>query len=463
MKRTILITGVVFVVAFAALLIFLGLSRKNPGADYAKVDRGYFQISVEAMGELIAENSVDIIGPNVVGNRRFRAAPIKIIDMVPEGTEVKAGDFIAEMDRSSFLNAMRDEQEALREAITNYEAKVLDSAVVLSQLRDEIRNQEYIGSEALITLEQSIYEPPAIQRQAEIAVDRETRSFEQKKKQYALKRAQVRAELMTLKLKVNTQQRVVDDFSNILTAFTVKAPADGMVIYKRDRMGQKIKSGTNINPWDPVVATLPDLSSMLSKVFVSEIEINKISIGLPVEMTIDAFPDRYFEGSIYKIANIGEQLPNSDSKVFEVMVRMIDYDPELRPSMTTSNKIIVRTFRDVIYVPNESVHAGIDSIPYVYTRDGKKQIVVLGESNQDRIIIEEGLKAGTDIWLSLPENPEKFTLAGQELIPVIREKELELARLESERLRPYNTRVSDDNSALETGGMGSSGEGDSKE
>jgi HlyD family secretion protein len=461
MKRTILITGVVFVVSLAALMVFLGLSRKTLVADYAEVEQGYFEISVEAMGELVAENSVDIKGPDIVGNRRFRAAPIKIIDMVPEGTEVKEGDFIAELDRSSFLNTMRDQQEELRVEINNYEAKVLDSAVVLSQLRDEIRNQEFVAAEAAITLEQSKYEPPAIQRQAEINLDKQRRTLEQKKKQYALQRSKVRAELMNLKLKVNTQQRVVDDFNKILSAFTVKAPAEGMVIYKRDRMGQKIKSGANMNPWDPVVATLPDLSSMLSKVFISEIEINKISEGLPVEMTIDAFPDRYFTGTVNKIANIGEQLPNSDSKVFEVMVKIKDYDPALRPSMTTSNKVIVRTFRDVLFVPNESVHAGVDSVPFVYTRDGKKQIVVLGEFSDDKIIIEQGLEAGTDVWLSIPENPGKFTLAGQELIPVIREKERELARLEEERLRPYNQQPEEFSAA--TTGMGGSAEADSKD
>jgi HlyD family secretion protein len=451
MKKTILITGIVFVVSLAALMVYLGLTRKSLVADFAKVEQGYFEITVEATGELIAENSVDIKGPNIVRNRRFRAAPIKIIDMVPEGTVVKTGDFIAELDRSSFLNAMRDEQEELRVEITNYESKVLDSAVVLSQLRDEIKNQEFVAAEAVITLEQSKYEPPATQRRAEMMVDKQKRSLEQKKKQYTLKKAQVRAELMNLKLKVNTQRRVVDDFSNILTAFTVKAPADGMVIYKRDRMGQKITTGTNINPWDPVVATLPDLSSMLSKVFISEIEINKIAEGLPVEIAIDAFPDKYFTGSVSKIANIGEQLPNSDSKVFEVLVKIEDYDPALRPSMTTSNKVIVTTFRDVIFVPNQAVHAGIDSVPFVYTRDSKKQIVVLGEFSDDEIIIEQGLEAGTDVWLSVPEDPAKFTLAGQELIPVIRERERELARMEEERLRPYNPR---EDLSASTEGMG---------
>jgi multidrug efflux pump subunit AcrA (membrane-fusion protein) len=276
--------------------------------------------------------------------------------------------------------------------------------------------------------------------------------LEQKQKLYALKKAQLRAEIANLKLTVSTQRRVVDDLDAILAAFTITAPADGMVIYKKDRLGQKIVTGANVNPWDPVVATLPDLSSMLSKVFISEIDINKVQEDMHVEITIDAFQNKYFTGKIHSIANIGEQLTNSDSKVFEVLVKVEDFDPALRPSMTTSNRVIVKTFDDVTFVPTESVHAGIDSVPYVYTKGNTKQIVVLGESNDKNIIVEQGLKPGTPVWLSIPENPEKFTLAGTELIPVIREKEREMARLERERISMYNDELS-----IVTGDDGSSG------
>lgn len=438
MKKTLIISAVVVVLSLIALFVFVRVTDNDDKADFAEVRRGFFEIAVEATGELVAENSVDIKGPNLVGNRRFRAAPIRIIDMVPEGTEVRRGDFIAELDKSSFVNSLRDEQEELRTEQANLEAKVLDSAVVLSQLRDDIRNQEFVAAEAEITLAQSKYEPPATQRQAEISLDKAQRALEQKIKQYQLKRAQVRAEIMNLKSKVNLQQNVVENINGVLAAFTVTAPADGMVIYKRDRMGQKIKVNTMLSPWDPVVATLPDMSQMLTKVYISEIEINKIKEGLPVEVRIDAFPDKYFTATVSTIANIGEQLPNSDTKVFEVFARIDEFDPNLRPSMTTGNRVIVKTYRDVVFVPNESVHAGVDSVPFVYTRDGKKQIVVLGETNDDLIIIEQGLEKGTDVWLSIPEDPDKFAIAGQELIPVIREKERELARLEDERLRKYN-------------------------
>ena len=82
--------------------------------------------------------------------------------------------------------------------------------------------------------------------------------------------------------------------------------------------------------------------------------------------------------------------------------------------MTTGNKIITKTIKNVIYIPLESVQAGTDSIPFVYTKNGTKQIVVLGESNENNVVIEQGLEPGTMIYLSTPENLENFKLAGED-------------------------------------------------
>jgi multidrug efflux pump subunit AcrA (membrane-fusion protein) len=435
MKKSLIITGIVFVVSLIALMIFVRLTNSSNEENFTEAKQGYFEIAIEATGELIAENSIDVRGPNVMGNRRLRASPLKIIDLVPEGTEVRKGDFIASLDKSSFSNTLKDEQQELDTHQNEYDMKVLDTAVVLSELRDQIRNQYFATEEARITLEQSKFEPPATQRQAEISLDKSQRMLEQQKRVYALKKEQLKAEIMNLKLQVNTQKRVVDDLDSILKSFTVTAPADGMVIYKKDRLGVKVTTGTSLNPFEPVVATLPDLSSLLSKIYISEIDINKIRDSMPVEVKIDAFTGKVFRGKVNSIANIGEQLPNSDTKVFEVMVKLNDFDPQLRPSMTTSNKVIVKTFDNVIYIPNESVHAGVDSIPFVYTRDGKKQVVVLGESNDKEVIVENGLEPGRHIWLTLPDKPEKFSIAGDELIPVIKEKQKNSAIREAERRR----------------------------
>jgi len=120
MKKTLIVTGAIVGVSLLALGLFISLTNNDTENNFARVESGYFEISVESTGELVAENSVDIKGPNLVGNRRFRPSPVRIIDMVPEGTVVKKGDFVAELDRSSFVNSLKDEQDELRIAQTNY-------------------------------------------------------------------------------------------------------------------------------------------------------------------------------------------------------------------------------------------------------------------------------------------------------------------------------------------------------
>ena len=67
-----------------------------------------------------------------------------------------------------------------------------------------------------------------------------------------------------------------------------------MVVYKRDRRGNKIKAGSSINPFERIVATLPDLSSLLSKIYISEIEIRKVKPGLEVDIELMHFPNKQF-------------------------------------------------------------------------------------------------------------------------------------------------------------------------
>ncbi len=151
-----------------------------------------------------------------------------------------------------------------------------------------------------------------------------------------------------------------------------------------------------------------------------------------VDILVDAFPEKKYTGTVTSVANIGEQLPNADAKVFEVLIKLNMSDQFLKPSMTTGNKIVTKSIPDVTYIPLESVQTGADSIPFVYMKNGTKQIVVLGESNENNIIVEQGIEPGTMLYLNTPEEPEKFNkLLGQELITVIKEKEK--AKKEAER------------------------------
>ena len=263
--KRILITGSILA-AIIALIVFNKMTTKKGNVNsYVEVKKGPFEISVTNSGELIAEKSIDIMGPEIGmgmdqgGNRgggggggghSMRAIDLKIQDIVPEGTVVKEGDYIAQLDRSSYTNTLKDELENLKTMQNNVDMKILDTAVVLTDQRDDIKNQRYVVEEAEITLQQSKYEPPATIRQAEIALDKAKRTLDQKIKSYSLYVAQSLADLNHQKMHLTQETRLVDDLQKFLAKFTIIAPASGMIIYKKDRNGTKRKVGSSVNPFD---------------------------------------------------------------------------------------------------------------------------------------------------------------------------------------------------------------------
>jgi multidrug efflux pump subunit AcrA (membrane-fusion protein) len=423
MKRTITISLAVVAVTLVAMFVVNKLTSKKDGDHlFTEAIKGDFEISISASGEILPEYSIDIKAPEVSRGRDFHASDLKIQDIVPEGTEVKEGDYIATLDKTQFDNTLKDERERLSTFRNNLEMKKLDTAVTLTTLRNNIKNQKHTLEEAEITLRNSKFEPPTTIRQAEIDLDRQKRLLEQRERGYHLKVAQAKRDIATLTMWYNRIDRRVASLEEVLAGFTIKAPSPGMVVYKRDRRGNKIKAGSSINPMERTVATLPDLSSLLSKIYISEIEITKVKPGLDVEIGVDAFPNKHFSGKVYTVANIGEKLENTDTKVFEVMVKIEGSDPALRPSMTTSNKVVIKTFSDVIYIPTECVHAGADGIPFVYTKNKTRQIVITGESNDKNIVIERGLKPKQAVYLIQPENADEFKFAGEELKTLFSDK-----------------------------------------
>jgi HlyD family secretion protein len=425
MKKKSVITRIVVILCILALFLFVKLSsgKKLTQENYAYAEEGKFEIVVTGAGQILPEKAVDIKGPDMSQYRSIRMAGLKITDIIPEGTKVKKGDYIATLDRTNFDNSLKDEMNNLKTLQDQLNMKTLDTAVVLSNLRDDIKNQIYAVEEARIVVEQSKYEPPATIRRAKLDLDEAVRFLEQKKNLYLLQIKQSTADIKSLKVNLDIEQRKVDDLENVLSQFVVKAPADGMLIYKTDRSGAKIKLGSSLDPFDPVVATLPDLSSMLSKIYISEIEVKKVKAGQSVQITLDAFQDKPMNGHVVSIANIGEVLPNSDSKMFEVMIKIDNSNGKLLPSMTSSNRVMIKSYDKVVYIPVECVQTGEDGIPFVFTKDRKKQVIIPGEMNDKNIIIEKGLKAKTAVWMRTPDDPKKFKLKGNDLITVVRDPE----------------------------------------
>jgi len=406
MKKKFLLPLIIVVSIFLLFQIFKSRSPKGEQIE-TKVLKGKFDITVIVTGELQAESYEKIEAPPELRSRNLRIGNIKIQDLVPEGTIVQKGDYVARLDRTEFDIKLKDLIEEVETKMSNYETKKLDTAMQLRQLRNDLIDYDFSLEEAKITLEQSKYEPPAVIRQAQINLDKAERSFDQAKKNYALKKMQAEADIRQVSLELARVKRNQIETMEVLGKFDILAPSSGMVIYHKEWNGEKRKVGSEINPWEPIIATLPDMSSMISKTYVNEIDISKLKIGQKTEVGIDAFPDNKYEGKVIHIANIGEQLLNTDAKVFEVLIKLTQTDSILRPAMTTSNKILIQSYDDVIYVPLEAVHSeNISS--YIYLKNGNIREVKLGPANENQIIVEQGLKENESILLSIPSSKEKI-------------------------------------------------------
>lgn len=425
MKKRILIPLILIAVFIVAMIVYSATGDKDAAVILTtNAEEGAFEILITVTGELQAESSVEIRAPSELRSRSHRLRSIKIQSLIAEGTVVDSGNWVATLDRSEADNSLKDIMDALEQDESQYMKTKLDTTIQLRQLRDDLINLRFSMEEQKIALEQSQYEPPATIRQAQINLDKATRAYEQAQQNYELKVKQAEADMKEVSINLSREKRTSDEMQDLLKKFDIYAPAPGMVIYHKEWNGQKRTVGSEISPWDLTVATLPDLSTLVSKTYVNEIDISKVKEGQPVRVGVDAFPEKKFTGIVTDVANIGEQLPNTDAKVFEVSIRLSERDPILRPSMTTSNQIITDVFENVVYIPLEAVNTN-DSVSFVYTKKRNRQIVMLGQSNENLIIVEEGVAAGDELLLSVPEDADNYKFTGLELIEKIRQKKAE--------------------------------------
>jgi HlyD family secretion protein len=402
----------IYLISLAALLLIViiwiiaGSGPEKETTVKVPVKFGKFDITVTTTGELEAKSSEKIMGP--VNLRDFRIWQVKIEDIIPDGTVVDSGEYIATLDRTELVNKMKDQEIEIEKLETQFTKTQLDTTLDLRTTRDNLVNLRYALEEAQIVVDQSIYEPPATQRQTKIDLERAERNYTQAIENYEVKLKKAEADMQ----EINTSlKKVRSDYAKmveVLNEFTIYAPKSGMVIYRRGWDGQKQGVGSTISVWDPVVAELPNLKEMKSKTYVNEIDISKVKVNQDVRIGVDAFPDKRFTGTVREVANIGQQLPNSNAKVFEVGIEVNEFDSILRPAMTTKNEILTSSLDSVLFIPLDCVQSN-DSISYVYAGSYRKQ-VILGPSNENEVTIRAGLEEGEEIYLVPPSDAESGKL-----------------------------------------------------
>ncbi len=447
MKKFIFPIAIIGILGIGAYFLLQPANQKKEQVEdlSTTVKKGDFMVSVTATGELNAKNSVQVRGPQ--GMRAAGIYETTITDLIPEGTIVKKGDYVAALDRTELAGKMSNVQTELDKIQTQLEQAKIDTTIELKGLRDEIINMAFTKKEKELKLEENRYEAQSIVQATQLELERTERDYKQLENKYELKKIQAKAKIEEIRTLQRQNQMKMDQLSGLSDKFSINAPEDGMLIYARTWRSKK-EPGSRVSAWDPVVAELPDLTDMISKTYVNEVDISKILQGQDVKVKIDAFPDSEYTGKVLKVANIGEQLRGYDTKVFEVIVQVNEVDSIMRPAMTTSVEVITDIYSDAMFIPLEALYN--DSLSFVYKKSGNKvfkQEVITGASNETEIIIDYGLDGDEEILLTVPENAEdlEFQFIDPNMKKQILEEQAQVAMKKQQEARKRKEAMKDVN------------------
>lgn len=428
-----------FVAIPLILMLVLYLSFRKGGDDFSRitttVERGTFNSIIFSSGQLESEKAESIGIPEKLKDRNLRIYELTITDMIEEGTLVDSGDYVATLDHKAVEEQIKLAQDELDRMLSEYEDSKIDSNLNLSNQRDLIVNARLELAERKIVMDESIYESPSIQKKAAMDKEKAERKLEQEQKSYILKKKQEENRVDRRFISYRQVLERYNELNKLFSSLVVTAPKSGILTYMKFPWGEIIKTGSKVGPYNSVIATIPEMTNLISRTYINEIDISKVKVGQNVKLGIDAFPDKQLSGQVISVANIGQAMPNSDAKVFEVKIKIFGEDKDLKPAMTTSNAIEAGTFTDTLMVASDAIFEN-DSVKYVYLgmENPVKQIVWLGDENENYVLVRKGLKAGDVVWLTEPEGASELVLNGRDVYEeIIKEKEEAKQRAEKER------------------------------
>ncbi len=406
-KKVLWITAAAIVVLAVALLGQTTLT--GPGVYTVKITG--FESSISVKGEIQGKNAVLISFPDELKHRDLRIREFEIKDLIEEGALVNKGDWVATLDIDNINQQIQYNNDDLERRLAEFNDAKIDSAIELTNFREELKELGYDLQYRELDLEQAQYESPAYQRKVQVAYNKTLRQIEKKRRDYELRRLNLAVHTKRREDRYNFSLHRDSLLRQALEAATITSPGDGTVMYARTRRGRKIRIGDNVSQWQPTIANLPDMSELISETYVEEIQITKLKTGDSVEVTVDAIPGKVYTGRVYRIANIGQEVSGMDAKVFNVLIDITNSDASLRPAMTSNNRIILHDRKNVLTIPRECLFSE-NGENFVYLKKSGavyKQPVTAGVENDSEIIILSGLDKNDRILYSAPENAPEVT------------------------------------------------------
>lgn len=236
------------------------------------------------------------------------------------------------------------------------------------------------------------------------------RELDRTRRRAAAETAQAEAQLRSRKARYEMQEERVEELEEQIEACVITAEREGLVVYAtgsgRGGDDDLIEEGTEVRERQEIL-TIPDMNHMAVEVDVHEAEVNRLAIGQPARITVDAYSDDVLTGEVTRVALVpdsGHRWLNPDLRLFPTTVSIDGSYEWFRPGMTAEVEIIVNELEDVVYVPIQAVvsHGGRRHVYVVEDGQAAARPVETGDYNDRFIHIEQGLEEGEEVLLQPP-------------------------------------------------------------
>ncbi len=386
-RRTAAVLGTVALAGVALAWLRGGADVANPVA----VKREDLVQSVEVEGELAAVRSTEIGTPAVT------EVEFKISLLVPEGTVVKKGQQVLGFDTEALQRQLAEKQAEFREAAKKVEQKEIDLGLKLLEVEQQAAQAEADLGKAKLKAEV----PPEVQQRVELEKARldqkgRERDLENLEAENRATRSLGDSELRSLRNQRDRARGRVEALQAAIEKMTVRAPQDGIVVYRTNWRDEK-KKGDSMWFGETVLA-IPDLTEMRAEAFVDEADGGAVTAGQKIVLRLEARPDLDIPGRVKTVGRTVRQKSwRTPGKVYRVDVALERTDPTvMRPAMRFRGEIETGRTPGLLLVPRDAVFLR-EGRPVVWVRRTlrwKEVPVRLGRSNRRQVEVVSGLAEG---------------------------------------------------------------------
>jgi len=386
----------IMVLAAAALLakIFFFSTRENTIT--VTVQKGPLVKSLLLPGEIKAEENTYINAPHLY--------ELVLTYLAPDGSFVKKGQVVATFDTKT-LDTQRNKIElSVRKAQINVDNRQVALTQEMAQLQQQYMQAEIALSKARLQNTKTRSQSKMQMEINELDIQRLELELSNIKEKMDNRRKSLRNELEIARLELQNAQKEQALFEGKAKNYTLTAPCDGLYIVPTVWIsGQQRKPQAGDTVWrGSAIGMIPDMAKLNSVALAYEVELNAITPGQEVTVFIDSLPGKTFDGTVGAVSNVPRSRGSENTaKQFEITITMDAQTEDMKPEMTTTNRVIIDHVKDALYVPIEALKEKNGRfVVQLKTALGVKETpVTTGLQNDTHVQITSGLSSGDEVVL----------------------------------------------------------------